>query len=281
MSNEPFSFIRFFDEHNINQNLWDSGFFCGDFDSSNGSLSKVLSELGFKLQDMIDGSYIKRIHPDDVSNYQIMLDRLHNGLDDSLHCEYRISDEYNKWHWILTQAFVIKRNKNYTVNKIIGIDHIIDSKKNVEEYLFNELIESNLQLEFYKSLGEVGNSQENLSVCLKKLKHIVDFDYCSIYTHQDKKISRLFHFPDKYSIKDSQLTEIFEILDNSVYPVIIDDITNCEPFYSLLVIPLNIHGNQIGFIILCHIERGFYKGKDLIPVRSFSDLLSIVINNHL
>lgn len=280
MNYESFPFLQFFNEENINRNLWDSGFFCGNFDNANGSISKVLSELGFKLDDMIHGTYINKIHPDDVTHYQTLIDRLHNGLDDSFHCEYRISDINNEWHWILTQAFVIKRNKNYTVSKIIGIDHLVDSKKSVEEYLFNELIEANLQLEFYKSLGTIGNSEENLKESLKKLKHIVEYDYCSIYKRYSEKISRVFHYPENNIINETQLIQIFKNINNSVYPVIIDDLKDCEPLSSLLIIPLNKNSNQDGFVLLCHKDRGFYKGKDLIPVKSFSELLSIVINNH-
>lgn len=277
--NTNFNYLKFFNEPNIDHSLWESGFFCGDFVENNGSLSKILTDLGYQISDMLEGRYLQNIHPADISTYKTMINRLHNGLDDILHCEYRLKGKNNTWNWILTQAFVIKRNKDNSVHKIIGIDRDINSRKNVESYYHDELIDSKLQLDLLNSIRKFDNSPGHIEKILEKLKHVVEYDNCEIFILKGKSLTKFYQYPHNSKSKQRNQTAIFSTVKNGSDPVIINDPQLCAPYFSLLVIPLQINKNNIGCVTLRNSTKGFYKGKDLIPVRSFSDFLALFINN--
>lgn len=278
MSNR-FNYLQFLTENNINQTLYESGFFCGNFNDSNSSISCVLSEMGYEAENMIAGSFLRKIHPDDITTFKILLERLHNALEDSFYCEYRMLDNNEKWQWINTQAFVIKRNPDGTVNKLIGIDRNISSVKRVENYYHDELFETRKKLELFESLRKIGNAPSNLNDSLEKLRGIVNFTHCAVFLYEDGGYKPLAGYPDGPE-SNFDPAEIIPVPGNPD-PFIIDGKPGLMPYRSAIIVPLQIGRNILGCMLLCHQDSSVYKGKDLFPLKNFSDFLAILLNNYI
>ncbi|MDC7219908.1 MAG: PAS domain-containing protein [Spirochaetales bacterium] len=275
-----FNYLQFLKEDNINKNLYDSGFFCGDFQTDGGTISKVLSDMGYKLNDMLAGTYLAAIHPEDIGTYNKLIDRFHRGLDDNFLCEYRLKDSSHEWRWILTQSFVIKRNKDNTVHKLIGFDRDITARKRVELFYQDKLVDSRAQLELVKSIQDNDSSEESLPLILDRLKGVIDFTQSEIYIREDHGYKRILQYPP---LKGDLITNIHSLLpyiDRELSPTVIDDLPG-ETDLSLFILPLHISQKLIGFVLLGHKNKDFYKGSDLFPARQFSSYLSLLINSHM
>ena len=279
MNTNTFNFLEFFSEADINENLLDFGFFCGDFSAEYGSVSSILSEMGYSSSDLLGDIYMNSIHPEDLSTYKVMLYRLQKGLDDNFYCEYRLADKTGNWRWVLTQAFVIKRNVDKSIHKIIGIDRDITSQKNVETYYHTDYATSKMKLNLFDSIDNSDNSPNELETILEKLNKVAAFDGIEIYTRQGESFVQMLQHPEKHEGAHIRVDKLYPHIDSDMNPVIVDDQGLCNPFKSLLIIPLHINRNIIGYIILGHFSRGYYKGRDLFPVKSFSEYLSLFVNN--
>jgi len=63
-------FHSFLDVDDIDDSLWNAGFFYAVFGCDDkGIISKPLETLEFEIDEMLSGDYQKRIHPDDRTYY--------------------------------------------------------------------------------------------------------------------------------------------------------------------------------------------------------------------
>jgi diguanylate cyclase (GGDEF)-like protein len=289
MAQKDFDYNRFIDVPGVDDVLWKAGYFCGGFKEGVGILSKPLSDLGFTLEDMLSGSYKDHIHPDDRATYLALWNRVSSGQDDELYCEYRLSDKKKKWNWIETHAVIIERNKDNSVNKVVGTDKNITSRKYAESYIRRELMDTKRKLDLSESIRLMGTHLlshmelfENHESGLEQLRQIVSFDYCQIISHsernRDSKNELIISYPEDKTVLNGHDVLLNELM-TCHYPSIYDDQKKSTPYSSLLAIPLRFSGRFMGAVLLWHEKEKFYNGRDLYPVKVFADIIAVAVRN--
>jgi diguanylate cyclase (GGDEF)-like protein/PAS domain S-box-containing protein len=270
-----------------------AGYFYADFDNDAGTTSRPLHKLGFTEEEMRSGDYRDCIHPEDLSTYRGLWNRVQDGWEDELYCEYRLSDRAGKWHWIQTHAVVVERSSGGEIRKIIGTDREITSRKNAEEYLHRQLYGQQQRYEVAESLRRVttlvaseAELSDSLSDGAAQLRTIVRFDRCDVYALVDEEPKCLLVHPEPGAATPGTagppvlVEELLVQLRSTVYPLIEDDIGENWAYGSRLGIPLRVDDRMVGFVVLWHRQKGFYRGADLYPVTAFGDILAVAIHNH-
>lgn len=274
-------------DREISKKLFDAGFFFGDLEGNYGFTSKPLRELGFSAEEMRSSGYQDRIHPDDRPVYLSLWERVSDGRDDELYCEYRLSDGEGRWHWIETHAVVVERQSDGSIGQIIGTDREITARKNAEEYLHREYRKTQRKYEIAESLRRTSTLvsadlqlTHSLGYGVEQLSSIVSFDRCDVYAVEEGSKQRLLRYPAEEDSATPDTTQMWKEVEASHYPTI-RDISDVEtPFRSWLGIPLRSERTLLGAVFLWHRERGVYSGEDLYPVSAFGDILTVAIQNN-
>lgn len=278
-------FLDIVNEADFDESLYKSGMFYVDFSEGFGQVSKVITQLGFNVDNMLSGEYQNSIHPDDIESYLSLWNRFFKGSDDELYCEYRLRDLKNNWIWVQTHSTVLSRNDNDSIRKIIGFDRIINSRKKTEEIIRDQLIEAKNKIEISEIVFSAGKELisdlhllENLNRGLEKMSEIVDFDYCDIYIYKSK-FERIVIYPqgETFTIPNSE--ELLIQVRNSKYPIIKENLLLGSG--SSMAIPLIGDGDIVGAIIIFNQNDGVFSGADLYPVLGFADVLSLAILNYI
>ena len=266
--------------------LFGTKFFWSDFQEGQGKTSSTLRSIGFCDEEMRSGAYQKRLHPHDRTFYGDLWNRVNDGWEDELYCEYRLSDPDGKWHWIETHAMVLERTEGGSMATILGVDREITSRKNAEKYLNQQYHEAQRKYEIAESLRQTGTLitsdlklSDSLIPGIQQLGTIVDFDWFGVYSLESGEIRKLLVFPEK---DDDVLPDPAKWLDRlgaTRYPIIIDDLGDRFSYPSLLAVPLVHKDRVLGVVLLGCAEPGGFRSADLYPVIAFADILVVAIRN--
>ena len=267
--------------------LVEAGFFFGDLENNVGTTSALLTQLGFEDDELRDGSYQLRIHPDDRATYLALFNRVNKGWEDRLYCEYRLLGSDGEYHWVETDAAVVDRRSDGSIGTIVGTDREISSRKKAEEVLQNQYHEAARRYEIAERLRETSTLVssnpkliENLSLSVERLASVVEFERCEVYSIDDG-VSTLRLAVPLERIDDEHHRELLELLSASAYPVIRDDVTVEGGCRSWLGVPLRAGDLLVGAAYLWHSSPGHYRGTDLYPVRALGEILAAAIVNNL
>lgn len=288
MAKGELNYKDFIDVPGVDDILWKMGYFCGDFPRDKGILSRPVRELGFTEEDVRDGKFRERIHPEDRETYDALWERISSGREDEFYCEYRVGDGEGRWVWLRTQAVVIQRDDQGRAQKIMGNDRVITSRKVAESYVSRELMDTKRKLDLSESIRQVETHVasnldliENHESSMEQLRRIIGFSHCQIHTHSergsDAKNELIISYPHRDAPRETG-ESVFEELKGSRYPVL-HDLDDSGRMKSLMAIPLRFSGRFIGSVLLWHEEPGFYRCRDLYPVRSFADILAVAVKN--
>ncbi len=267
--------------------LFEAGFFFGDLENNVGTTSRILTQLGLADRELRDGSYQLRIHPEDRPTYLALWNRVNEGWEDRLYCEYRLCDAAGEWHWIETDAVVVDRRADGSIGTIVGTDREISARKKAEEVLQNQFHEAERRYEMAERLREtstlVSSSPkliENLRLSVERLASVVEFERCEVYSVEDGTSTLQLAVP-LGQVNDEYQSELLELLCTSSYPVIRDDVTGEGRRRSWLGIPLRTADELVGAAFLWHGSPGHYRGTDLYPVRALGEILTAAIVSNL
>ncbi len=267
--------------------LFGTNFFYSDMQNNRGETSTPLKNLGFLDEELRSGSYQQRIHPEDYSTYLDLWKRVHDGWEDELYCEYRLSDLNGEWHWIETHAIVVERQEDGSIATIVGVDREINSRKNAEEYLRKQFHDIQRKYEIAESLRQTSTLiasdlglTNNLITGIRQLATIVSFDRCGVYSLETNSITELLVYPTGNAKKIPAPTEFLDEINRSPYPIIRDDLGETFSLRSLLVVPLRQKDTTVGLVLLGAEQIGFFRGADLYPVTAFADILAVAIGNN-
>ena len=276
-----------FRDPGLTPKFYEAGFFYGDLEGGTGFTSRALREIGFSDVEMRNGGYRRRMHPDDVTTYTRLFDRVNGGLQDELYCEYRLADGEGEWHWIQTHAVVMERQADGSIGKILGTDRDITSRKAAEEYLSQEFHETRRKYEIAESLRQTStivssdlDLTNSLGLAIGRLATIVRFDRCEVFSIEGRSVSLLYRYPAADGEFAVEPEDIHEELARSTYPIIRDDVAGRSPFPSWLAVPLRVADRLVGAAFLLHRCPGFYSGADLYPVMDFAEILAVAIHNN-
>lgn len=269
------------------ENLFGSKFFYSDLHSGRGITSTTLRGLGFRDEEMRSGSYQNRLHPDDLPTYLALWKRVNEGWEDELYCEYRLSDQQGRWHWIETHAMVVEREADGTMATVVGVDREITSRKHAEEYLQGRYQETQRRYEIAESLRQTSTLisadlelTNNLILGVRQLSSIVEFDQCEIHSMEAGELRELLVHPRLETTSLPDPLEMVEELRETHYPIIHDDVGEGYSFRSLLAVPLRDRDRWFGAVFLWHRRPGYFRGADLYPVMAFADILGVAIRNN-
>ena len=267
--------------------LFGTKFFYSDMQNGRGETSSPLRNLGFSDEELRSGAYHGRIHPEDRPTYLDLWQRVHDGWEDEIYCEYRLSDLDGGWHWIETHAIVVERQEDGSIATIVGVDREIDSRKNAEEYLKQQFHDIQRKYEMAESLRQTSNLiasdlglSNNLITGIRQLGTIVSFDRCEVYSLEANEIIELLVHPAGCDKQLPDLTEFLDELKETPYPIIRDDLGDTYLLRSLLAVPLRREDSTVGAVLLGARDVGCFRGADLYPVTAFADILAVAIKNN-
>ena len=274
-------------EHAI-EKLFESGYFFGDLVNDVGTRSEPLARLGVPSEELRDTRYQQRIHPDDRPNYMRLWNRLNDGITDELYCEYRVKSNDGSWHWIETHAVVLERTERGTIGKVTGFDRIIDVRKQSEELLHAKLQEAQQKLEINDAMRRVGASmtldgdlRNMLEHATGELAAVIRFDSTEVVTLTRNETNRVYaaSTSDAPGVESGleALGGFSDMLEDSLYPIIVDRPAEVFSEGSLLLVPLRVHNQLVGMVLLWRYDGVPFSGDDLYPVMTLTDTLATAL----
>jgi len=116
-----------------------------EYDMVNQSLrvrGNLVARFGLPAAQLSDSQFRQRIHPDDLPQALVQIERIKLGLQSRYEAKYRFVDALGEYHWLLSRGRVLEHDPDTGVAKILAGTHVdIDALKRVEE----ELREATLQ----------------------------------------------------------------------------------------------------------------------------------------
>lgn len=279
-----------FENEAARRKLRDVGYFVGDLANNWGFTSGTLLKLGLTDEEMRSGGYQQRIHPDDLPNYMHNWNRLNNGLTHEMYCEYRVADSEGRWRWIETHAVILERSADGRIGKVVGFDRNIDVRKQAEEVLQQEHLETQRKLSISEAMRRVGADitldrelKQVLEHAVRQIAEVISFHSCEIYTQQKDEMSRVFSISLNGSpavTTDKDVAERFiENVAESLYPIIVDTPESPYDGYSLLLVPLRVRNQFVGTLFLWRRSEQAFSGDDLYPALALTDSLAAAVYN--
>lgn len=267
--------------------LFDAGFFLGDFAHESGFTSAALLNLGFTDDQMRNGEYQRRIHPADRPTYDSVWERFASGKSNELYCEYRISDPDGIWHWIQTTAVVLDRQPDGRIGRVIGTDRDITARKFAEEMLRDEFRETRRKYELCESLRQAARLvSTDLSLSrspefvVEQLKQVVEFHCCELYSLESIGPRQLLRTAEPGCADPDDVYRLAESLGQSVYPIIEDVMNESTNYGSRMTVPVRYRTELVGVAVLWHESSRAYQGADLYPVMDVAEILAVAIRNN-
>lgn len=265
----------------------DAGYFLGDLEGGVGFTSHTLTRLGFTDEEMRDGRYQERIHPEDQASYRQLWERVNEGWENELYCEYRVRDANGRWSWIQTHAVVISRCSDGSIGRVFGTDRDISSAKSAENFLRRQHLESRKRYEIAESLRKTGTLvlsdlelTDSIAIALQRLRPIISFDWCDVYTLQyDGTLQPLWQ-QERSAGELPDADTLFRSLRTGAYPVIRDDVGDCYVARSWMGVPLLVDDTLVGALFVWQRDPGFFHGGDIYPVMAFAESLAVAVKNH-
>ncbi len=270
--------------------LRDVGYFLGDLQNHWGYSSGTLLKLGLTDADMRSGVYQQRIHPDDLPNYMHNWHRLNDGHTDEMYCEYRVADSHGKWRWIETHAVVLERATDGSIGKVAGFDRCIDVRKQSEELLQQEHLETQRKLAINEAVRRVGADitldrelQQVFEHAIVQIAEVIQFHSCEVYTKNGSEMNRVFGISLNGSAEvatdDAVAKAFMESISDSLYPIIIDSPESPNNGFSLLLVPLRVRTQFVGSLFLWRRSEQAFCGDDLYPALALTDSLAAAVYN--
>lgn len=274
-------------EDSFSETLLQAGFFYADFRKNTGSTSGPLRDLGFEDSELRSGSYRERLHPEDRDTYEGLWQRVHNGWEDELYCEYRLRDAGGAWRWIETHAVVVDRRSDGTLGLIVGVDREITSRKNAEYALRRKLHELREQIAVAESLRRVSTLvhaepevQESVRAGLDQLLEILPFDAADIFALEGKEARLLTHFPQQAPEASAVEPELIDNILSESYALIIDELEGDCPYGSCMGIPLKSGNELVGVALLWRRGAAGFHGEDMYPATVAAEIFAVAISNY-
>jgi len=138
------------------------------------------------------------IHPEDLEQSQIRIDRLYRGIDDLYELEYRVKDSQGEWKWYYNRGSVLAKNEEGKAEVIGGISIDISGQfskllsmveKNEKfEFIFRHSTEAILVFELHK--GEIARIRDANQAALELFQK-EDTDLLSMTSEEFKSGDRL------------------------------------------------------------------------------------------
>ncbi|MFP4511307.1 MAG: diguanylate cyclase [Spirochaetaceae bacterium] len=269
------------------------GLFYADIGRNTGHTSQVLREYGFSDEELRNGGYQARIHPDDVTAYLESWRRVNEGWEDELFCEYRVLAGDGAWRWIETHAVVLDRAPDNSWNIIVGVDRAIDARRRSYEALERRYRDARRKLYVVEKLSNndlVLRSDRDLSDSLcdaaKQLSDILAFDRIALFVTRGNgtakngiKWHRVWSSHPKAPSNDELLAAPFHTVQHEHHPMIVDRTAGEGPYASLIVIPIRIDGVLIAVMSVECAAENAYRSEDIYPVEAFSRIVGILLGN--
>ncbi len=284
MSEKAFPIEKISSNRHLTSVFLRAGFFYGDLAGDRGVTSRTLKQLGFTDQEMRSGSYQERIHPEDMPVYRALWDRVNEGWEDELYCEYRLRDRRGEWHWVATHAVVTERTASGGIGAVVGTDRSIQSRKQAEAYIRRKFEIAEALRQTTTVVASDVELRENFVLAIAQLRDILEFESGQIAAMHRKaegwEVEILAEDLTAGQVVPAASVELLmPALEESFSPVIHDDLGPGHPTKSLLAIPLRVRGALVGAVFLWHRTPGFFHGTDLYPVIAFGESIAVAINN--
>lgn len=272
-----------------------AGFFFGDLDSGEGDTSWPLQNLGFTDEEMRDGSYQQRIHREDIATYLELWRRVQEGRETQFYCEYRVRDDNGQWHWVETLAVVISRKRDGTIGQVIGVDRIIEGRKQAEEILHQQYRDAWRRFEVAEALRQTATMvtadldlSSALHEAVQQVHQVIEYDLCEVALfNQDGTAHTLTRrtapgVPEKLPAPDT--AALRSDLEQSYYPIIVDELPGYElpghRIRSLMAVPLRIRGELNGVIMVGHRNPGGFRSEDVYPALALGESIAVAVGNY-
>ncbi len=269
------------------------GLFFADIGRNTGHTSKLLVGYGFSDEELRDGRYQNRIHPDDRRSYLESWRRMNEGIEDELFCEYRVMDNTGVWRWIETHAVVMDRAADGTINTVVGMDRAIDARRQALMALEERYRDTRRKLDVAEKLTGSDtilrtdrSLADSLSEATRQFSDILHFDRIALFVARSgvaagtaPRWHQVWSSNPELSARGRHLNESLHAVQNEYRPMIMDESPEAEGYQSLVVVPLCLDGVHIAVMSIESASRGVYRSEHLYAIESFARIIAIVLGN--
>jgi diguanylate cyclase (GGDEF)-like protein len=102
--------------------LRELGLFIQDRKNHRVYPNKYWYRWGYDENDMIDGKFTERVHPDDLPRIQTALRNLEDVRDADTDVMFRLRTSEGDWRWIFSTSIAVSRNEAGEIDNYIGFD---------------------------------------------------------------------------------------------------------------------------------------------------------------
>ena len=110
-----------------------------EYDMVNQSLrvrGNLVARFGLPAAQLSDSQFRQRIHPDDLPQALVQIERIKLGLQSRYEAKYRFADALGEYHWLLSRGRVLEHDPDTGAPRVLAGTHVdIDALKRVEEEL--------------------------------------------------------------------------------------------------------------------------------------------------
>jgi diguanylate cyclase (GGDEF)-like protein len=280
-----------------NAAAWDrllqSGFFLVDFASGQATPSTLMSSLGYRPKEFLDGRFVSAIHPGDRPAYDSLWMRVHTGLEDEFFAEYRIKSKKGGYRWVQTLCIVLERSPDGRVALMLGLDRDIGLRKQSELLLHSRFLDLERRYLMSESLRAAGSMvtasldiDNTIAVILEQAETLFPFTGARIWAIRDDNLELMGQEEDTTTIDlfSPATSHLVRKVTTDITPLIIDNLgTRVEsgPLLqaSWIGIPLVFHGEVRGVMEFWHEESGFYRSDHVWPAMAFADNVAVGLFN--
>lgn len=273
-----------------------TGLYITDFSKGWAVSSLLLESFGYSNALFSSEKFEERIHPDDLSMYKALWDRIEDGWENELSVEFRFRDKTGAWRWIHTRGTVLTRMEDGKPALFAGVDSDITTRKETEAILRDRLAEEERRFALAETLRMAGlaasssvDSGKTLELILEQSQQFIPYEASSIRSYDNEQFVLRARHPcdDELLPHHGSGSPIHEVVAERS-PRISDDISSLlEPredsapvkYRSWMGIPLILRRELLGVLEFWHSRSGWFKSDQLWPALTFSDTLSVALAN--
>jgi len=113
---------------------WDHDFASG-IETVNEHWARMLGDAPGSIREIDRQTWFARVHPDDAGRIAARIDAIEQGLEDTLHAEFRLRHREGHWVHVITRGRVVARDGHGRPLRMSGVDLDVTGWRQAEERL--------------------------------------------------------------------------------------------------------------------------------------------------
>ncbi|MBB6479413.1 sensor domain-containing diguanylate cyclase [Spirochaeta isovalerica] len=271
------------------------GLFIQDVENNIAYPNYIWEEMGYEPEDMVNGGFLKYVHPDDLESVEKKLKDCLVSNDDLVRSLFRMKSRSGEWRWILSTSLGVELNDKGEIAGYIGYDHDVTEEIRAKENAEKSFREA----ETLRSAAEIITShlslEETIEAILEQADRVISFTCASVQLLKGDNLEIVGGrgFRSDVEIKGLRFSLEEDIPNSKVIkdkkPLIINDrisetysgfrVLDDELTRSWMGLPLLFQNRITGLLAFNHREEKQFSPEDLPNAQAFAHQVAIALEN--